>query len=77
MNELKALWLPHRCAHLLLAGLLQVTDGQTVLGVTNGVEMLTKITAAGCSVTALIAGCVAVVPTEPLLATAAALAVFG
>lgn len=57
--------------------MLQVTDGRVVLGVDNGVEMLTKITAAGCSVTALIAGFVAVAPTEPLLATAAGLAVFG
>jgi hydroxyethylthiazole kinase len=40
--------------------------------------MLTKITAAGCSVTALIAGFLAVAqPHETLLATATALAVFG
>lgn len=56
---------------------VQVTDGQQVLSVGNGVEMLTKITAAGCSVTALIAGFVAAAPADPLLATAAALAVFG
>jgi hypothetical protein len=56
----------------------QVTDGSTVLEVHNGVAMLTKITAAGCSVTALIAGFLAVAqPNETLLATAAALAVFG
>jgi hydroxyethylthiazole kinase len=57
---------------------LQVTDGSAVLEVHNGVSMLTKITAAGCSVTALIAGFLAVAaPQETLLATAAALAVFG
>jgi hydroxyethylthiazole kinase len=55
----------------------QVTDGCVVLRVDNGVEMLTKITAAGCSVTALIAGFLAVAPAQPLLATAAGLAVFG
>eukprot|EP00775_Hariotina_reticulata_P010516 gene10516-10676_t len=55
-----------------------VTDGKTVLAVDNGVEMLPRITAAGCSVTALIAGFCAVVQSgEALLATAAALAVFG
>ena len=56
---------------------VQVTDGQQVLSVSNGVEMLTKITAAGCSVTALIAGFCAAPGSDPLLATAAALAVFG
>lgn len=56
----------------------QVTDGRAVLGVHNGVAMLPKITAAGCSVTALIAGFLAVAqPEQTLLATAAALAVFG
>jgi hydroxyethylthiazole kinase len=54
-----------------------VTDGSAVLGVSNGVEMLTRITATGCSVTALAAAFLAVAPGEPLMATAAALAVFG
>lgn len=61
----------------VVLGAVQVTDGQQVLSVANGVEMLTKITAAGCSVTALIAGFVAAAPADPLLATAAGLAVFG
>lgn len=56
---------------------LQVTDGTTVLAVDNGVAMLPRITATGCSVTALIAGFVAAGGVSPLHATAAALAVFG
>lgn len=63
----------------MLAGIMdvQVTDGERVLGVDNGVEMLTLVTAAGCSVTALISAFVAAAPQDPLLATAHALAVFG
>ncbi len=57
--------------------MLQVTDGTRVIGVSNGVQMLTLITAAGCSVTALIAAFVAAAPHDPLVATAHALAVFG
>ena len=56
---------------------MQVTDGSRVLAVNNGVPMLPKITATGCSVTALVAGFVAAEPADPLTATAAALAVFG
>jgi hydroxyethylthiazole kinase len=48
-----------------------------VLAVDNGVAMLPRITATGCSVTALIAGFVAAGGVSPLHATAAALAVFG
>ena len=33
----------------------QITDGTRVLEVHNGVEMLTLVTAAGCSLTALVA----------------------
>ena len=55
----------------------QVTDGSQVIAVHNGVPMLTKVTAAGCSVTALIAAFVGTSPTQPLLATAHALAAFG
>jgi hydroxyethylthiazole kinase len=56
----------------------QVTDGTRVLGVSNGVELLTIITAAGCSVTALIAAFLAVAPKgAEMEATAAALSVFG
>ncbi|KAK9904093.1 hypothetical protein WJX75_004445 [Coccomyxa subellipsoidea] len=54
-----------------------VTDGERVAKVSNGVPLLTKITAAGCSVTALITAFVCCAPSDPLLATAHALAVFG
>ncbi|KAL9659179.1 hypothetical protein QQ045_011076 [Rhodiola kirilowii] len=54
-----------------------VTDGTRVLGAKNGVPMLQRITATGCSVTALIAAFVAVDPQNTLEATASALAVFG
>lgn len=57
---------------------VQVTDGTRVLGVSNGVPLLTSITAAGCSVTALIAAFLAAAPAgRQLEAAAAALAVFG
>ncbi|KAG8362671.1 hypothetical protein BUALT_BualtUnG0052300 [Buddleja alternifolia] len=54
-----------------------VTDGHRVVGVKNGVPMLQKITATGCSVTALIAAFVAIDPLRPFEATATALSVFG
>ncbi|KAG6431284.1 hypothetical protein SASPL_109362 [Salvia splendens] len=54
-----------------------VTDGERVVGAKNGVPMLQKITATGCAVTALIAAFVAVTPSQPFEATAAALSVFG
>ncbi|KAK6138537.1 hypothetical protein DH2020_027721 [Rehmannia glutinosa] len=54
-----------------------VTDGQRVVGAKNGVAMLQKITATGCSVTALIAAFVAIDPSRPFEATATALSIFG
>ncbi|XP_021725175.1 hydroxyethylthiazole kinase-like [Chenopodium quinoa] len=54
-----------------------VTDGQQVIGARNGVQMLQKITATGCSVTALIAAFVAADPSHAFEATVAALSVFG
>ncbi|XP_004299215.1 PREDICTED: hydroxyethylthiazole kinase [Fragaria vesca subsp. vesca] len=54
-----------------------VTDGERVVGAHNGVAMMTKITATGCSVTALVAAFVAVEKTHVLEATAAALSLFG
>ena len=59
------------------AATAQVTDGKRTLYVSNGVSMMTLITAAGCSVTALIAAFVSAAPEDPLFATAAALSVFG
>lgn len=54
-----------------------VTDGKKVVGAHNGVAMMTKITATGCSVTALIAAFVSVDQSHVLEATASALSVFG
>lgn len=54
-----------------------ITDGERVVGAKNGVAMLQKITATGCSVTALIAAFVAIHPSQPFEATATALSVFG
>lgn len=45
--------------------------------VANGVAMLTLITAAGCSVTAVIAAFLAANPGDPIMAAAHALAIFG
>jgi hydroxyethylthiazole kinase len=55
----------------------QITDGHRVIEVNNGVAMLCDITATGCSVTALIAAYIAANPDDVMMATAAALAVFG
>jgi len=54
-----------------------VTDGQQVIGAYNGVPMMQKVTATGCSVTALIAAFVAVDPAHAFEATASALSTFG
>uniref|UniRef100_A0A1D1XG65 Hydroxyethylthiazole kinase n=1 Tax=Anthurium amnicola TaxID=1678845 RepID=A0A1D1XG65_9ARAE len=54
-----------------------ITDGRRVLGVKNGVQMLQKITATGCAVTALIAAFIAVDLPHAFEATACALSVFG
>lgn len=54
-----------------------VTDGHRIVGIQNGVPMMQKITATGCSVTALIAAFVAVDTSHAFEATTSALAVFG
>lgn len=56
---------------------LQVTDGERVAAVPHGIPMLTRITASGCAVTALVAAYVSCAPEQPLEATAHALAYFG
>ena len=48
-----------------------------VIEVENGVPLLAKITATGCSVTALAAAFIAAAPTDALVATASALSIFG
>ncbi len=53
-----------------------VTDGSRLLGVANGHPMMTKVTALGCTASALAAAFAATTP-DPLHATAYALAVLG
>lgn len=54
-----------------------VTDGKQVVGAHNGVAMMQKITATGCSVSALIAAFVAVDKLNALDAAVSALSIFG
>ena len=54
-----------------------ITNGEQVVGASNGVPMMQKITATGCAVTALIAAFVAIEPSDALVAAACALAIFG
>jgi hydroxyethylthiazole kinase len=53
-----------------------VTNGAQVLEIHNGHPLMTRVTGLGCSATAVIGAFLAVEP-DPLLATVAALAVFG
>lgn len=53
-----------------------VTDGERVLHVENGHEMMTRVTGMGCTATALIGAFLAIEP-DPLLAAAQAMAVLG
>jgi hydroxyethylthiazole kinase len=53
-----------------------VTDGQRVLQVENGHEMMTRVTGMGCTATALIGAFLAVQP-DPMVASAQAMAVLG
>lgn len=53
-----------------------VTDGNRVVRVNNGHEMMTRVTALGCTASALVAAFLAI-GDDPLEATAAALAVMG
>lgn len=53
-----------------------VTDGKRTLSISNGVVMMTRVTALGCSATALVAA-FAAVHDDPLMATVAALGVLG
>ena len=53
-----------------------VTDGSSVLAVANGHPMMTRVTALGCTASALVAAFAAVHP-DPLRATAHALGILG
>lgn len=78
LGAAKGLAARHGCVVAVSGATDLVTDGHRVLGVANGVPLLTRVTATGCSLTALIAAFLAATPGgSPLEATAAALAVFG
>lgn len=53
-----------------------VTDGARTLSISNGHPLMTRVTALGCSATALV-GAFAAVHADPLVATAAALGALG
>ncbi len=53
-----------------------ITDGEHALHVSNGDPLMTKVTALGCSSSAMVAAFLAVEP-DPLAASAEALAVYG
>ena len=53
-----------------------VTDGVRTVAVANGHQLMTRITALGCTTTALVAACLAVTP-DPVDATVHALAIMG
>ncbi len=53
-----------------------VTDGTTLVRVHGGSPLMPRITATGCSLTALTGACCALAPSDPLLAAATAMAVF-
>ncbi|GFS42237.1 hydroxyethylthiazole kinase family protein [Actinidia rufa] len=77
MEAAKALAQASRCIVAVSGAIDIITDGQRVVGAQNGVAMMQKITATGCSVTALIAAFVAVDPLHAFEATASALSIFG
>ena len=56
---------------------IQVINENSVLKVSNGHAMLQHITAAGCTVTALIAAFLTLLPNDLHMATAYALGLFG
>ena len=53
-----------------------ITDGGRALSVRNGVPLMTKVTALGCTSSAVVGAFLTIEP-DPLVASAAALAVFG
>jgi hydroxyethylthiazole kinase len=55
----------------------QVSDGESVLPVANGHELLAAVTGTGCMSSALTGCFLAAKPGEPLAAAAEALAAFG
>ncbi|KAG1677231.1 hypothetical protein FOA52_013430 [Chlamydomonas sp. UWO 241] len=63
----------HGCTVAVSGEVDYITDGSKVLEVRNGEEMLTLVTAAGCSLTALVAAFVSQHKDDPVAATAFAM----
>lgn len=66
----------HRCAVAVSGAVDAVTDGTRLLRVAGGSPLMPRITATGCSLTALTGACCALAPGDPLLAAATAMAIF-
>ncbi len=64
------------CTVAVTGGVDIVTDGRRTIGLANGHPMMTKVTATGCALSALVAAFLAVTD-DPLLAAVTAVGVFG
>lgn len=64
------------CVVAVTGALDRVTDGRRVATVGNGHPLMTRVTALGCSLTAVLGACLAVEP-DPFLASVHALALVG
>ena len=65
-----------RCVVAATGAVDLVTDGKRVVELANGSPLMTKVTALGCSLSAIVSAFLAVTP-DPFLATVAAVGVFG
>ena len=66
----------HRCAVAVSGAVDAVTDGRRLIRISGGSPLMPRITATGCSLTALTGACCALAPEAPLLASATAMAIF-
>lgn len=66
----------HGCTVAVSGAVDAVTDGHRLLRISGGSPLMPRITATGCSLTALTGACCALSPGEPLLAAATAMAIF-
>lgn len=76
MPAAAALARKHGCAVAVSGAIDAVTDGHRLLRVSGGSPLMPRITATGCSLTALTGACCALAPEDPLLAAATAMAIF-
>ena len=76
LNAAKALTSRAGCTTVVTGEVDLITDGRRVLRVANGDPLLTKITASGCGLTALVGAWLAVCD-DPVEACAGALAAYG